>query len=116
MTWAKYGSEYSDEIANAGLTDAAYRTHTEAIGWLYRIEDLKLRIPKHLLRRFAGSADYDTAVKELADVRASAARARIDATAGPASAAAHRQTVLYLAAVYHRGMGSSPDRWYGGPW
>ncbi len=68
MTWAKYGSEYSDEIANAGLSDAAYRTHTEAIGWLYRIEDLKLRIPKHLLRRFAGSDDYETAVKELAEV------------------------------------------------
>lgn len=67
MTWAKYSTEYSDELANAGLSDAAYRTHTEAIGWLYRVEDLKLRIPEHLLRRFAGSPDYETAVKELAD-------------------------------------------------
>lgn len=33
---------------------------------MYRIEDPKLRIPKHLIRRFAGSDDYDTAVKELA--------------------------------------------------
>ena len=67
MTWSKYGSEYSDEIANACLSDAAYRTHTEAIGWVYRIEDLKLRIPKHLVRRFAGSDDYELAVKELAE-------------------------------------------------
>jgi len=67
MTWSKYGSEYSDELANAGVSDGAYRTHTEAIGWLYRIEDVKLRIPKHLLRRFAGSPDYEIAVKELAE-------------------------------------------------
>ena len=65
MTWSKYGSEYSDELANAGVSDAAYRTHTEAIGWLYRVENLKLRIPKHLVRRFAGSDDYEAAVKEL---------------------------------------------------
>ena len=69
MTWTKLGDEYSDEIANAGLSDAAYRTHTEAAGWLYRIEDIKLRIPKHLVRRFAGSLDYETAIKELADAR-----------------------------------------------
>lgn len=68
MTWTKLGDEYSDEIANACLSDAAYRTHTEAIGWVYRMEDLKLRIPKHLLRRFAGSDCYEAAVKELADL------------------------------------------------
>jgi len=68
MTWSKYGSEYSDELANSGVSDAAYRTHTEAIGWLYRVEDLKLRIPKHLVRRFAGSEEHEAAAKELADL------------------------------------------------
>jgi hypothetical protein len=68
MTWTKLGDEYSDEIATAGLSDAAYRTHTEAIGWLYRLEDTTLRIPKHLIRRFAGSEDHQEAVKELADL------------------------------------------------
>lgn len=67
MTWAKYSTEFSDEIANAGLTDAAYRTHSEAIAWIYRLEDTTLRIPKHLIRRFAGSDYYETAAKELAD-------------------------------------------------
>ena len=67
MTWTKLGSEYSDEIAAAGLSDSAYRTHTEAIGWCYHLEDTKLRIPKHLVRRFAGSDCYETAAKELAE-------------------------------------------------
>lgn len=67
MTWAKFGAEYSDEIAHAGLSDAAYRTHTEAIGYVYRVEDLRLRIPKNLIRRFAGSEGYDLAVKELGE-------------------------------------------------
>lgn len=68
MTWAKYGTEYNDELANADLSDAAYRTHTEAIGWLYRIEETSLQIPKHLLRRFAGSIDYETAIKDLVNL------------------------------------------------
>jgi hypothetical protein len=67
LTWAKYGGEYSDEIAHAGLSDAAYRTHTEAIGYVYRVEDLKLRIPKHVIRRFAGSENYELAIKELGE-------------------------------------------------
>jgi hypothetical protein len=68
MTWSKYGGEYSDELAHAGVSDAAYRTHTEGIGYVYRLEDLKLRIPKHLIRRFAGSDDYEVAVKELVSI------------------------------------------------
>lgn len=67
MTWAKYSTEFSDDCAAAGLSDAAYRTHSEAIGWLYRVEDLRLRIAKNLVRRFAGSEDYEHAVEELAD-------------------------------------------------
>jgi len=65
VTWAKFGDQYSDDIAKAGLSDAAYRTHTEAIGWLYRVEDTGLRIPKTIVRRFAGSDGYETAIREL---------------------------------------------------
>ena len=56
MTWIKKGQEFTDGCALAGLTDAAYRTHDEVIGWLYRVEELSLRVPKHLLRRIAVSA------------------------------------------------------------
>lgn len=69
MTWAKYGAEFWDDCANAGLSDAAARTHAEAIGWLYRIERTDLRIPTQLVRRFAGSPDWETAVKDLVAVR-----------------------------------------------
>ena len=65
MTWAKYSTEFGDELAHAGLSDSAYRTHSEAIAYLYRLEDTKLRIPKAVVRRFAGSPDYELAIKEL---------------------------------------------------
>jgi hypothetical protein len=65
MTWAKYGTEFSDECAEAGLSDAAYRTHAEAIEWLYRVEQPSLRIPKGIVRRFAGSPHYERAIREL---------------------------------------------------
>jgi hypothetical protein len=65
MTWSKRGQEFSDECAMAGLTDAAYRTHSEAIDWLYRIEELSLLIPKRMLPRFAGSDSVGDAVEQL---------------------------------------------------
>ncbi len=65
MTWTKLGDEFSDECANTGLSDAAYRTHVEAIAWLYRVERMDLQIPKHLLRRFVGSEDWESAVHVL---------------------------------------------------
>ncbi|HEY1319560.1 MAG TPA: hypothetical protein VGF32_04905 [Streptosporangiaceae bacterium] len=67
MTWTKTGSEFSDECAAAAISDSAYRTHHEAIGWLYQIEDTTLRIRKGLIRRFAGSDLWESAAKELAD-------------------------------------------------
>ncbi len=57
MTYQKTGTEFWDECAMVGPTDAAVRTHAEAIGWLYRIESDDLRIPKQLVRRFAGVAN-----------------------------------------------------------
>lgn len=68
MTWCKLGAEFDDECAAAGLSDAAYRTHVEAIGFLYRVERYDCRIPKHLIRRFAGSTAYDIAIKELVKI------------------------------------------------
>ncbi len=68
MTWTKKGCEFGDECARAGLSDAAYRVHDEAIGWLYTVEATDCRIPKHLVRRFAGSPDWEQAIKELVEV------------------------------------------------
>jgi hypothetical protein len=65
MTWTKLPNSYSDDLASAGLTDAAYRTNTEAIQWLYHCEIRTGRIPKHIVRRFASSPDYEQAIKDL---------------------------------------------------
>lgn len=65
MTYAKYGAEFSDDCVNAGLSDAAYRTHSEAISWIYRIERDDLRVVKTVIRRFAGSSVWESAVQEL---------------------------------------------------
>jgi hypothetical protein len=68
VTWTKLGAEFNSECALAGLSDAAYRTHCEAIGWLYEVEDTSCRIPKRLLGRFAGSSDAGTAIEQLTAV------------------------------------------------
>lgn len=68
MTWTKLGAEFWDQLADAGLSDAAVRTHAEAIGWLYGIDRenvADLSIPKSLVRRFAGSSDFERGVQEL---------------------------------------------------
>lgn len=65
MTWTKFGSEFFDDCANHGLSDAALRTHSEAIGWLYNVESQDLTINKHLVRRFAGSENYESGITDL---------------------------------------------------
>jgi len=65
VTYAKFGSEFPDCLAAAGLSDAAFRTHAEAIMWVYHVEAWNLRVPKHMLRRIAASIDAEAAVKEL---------------------------------------------------
>ena len=65
VTWSKYGAEFWDDLANVGLSDAAARTHAEAIGWIYRVEQTELTIGRHLVRRFAGSSAWQSAVVEL---------------------------------------------------
>lgn len=68
MTWTKLGDEFSDECAAHELSDSAFRTHVEAIGWIYRVEQMDLRIPKHLVRRFAGSAHFEEAIDFLVSI------------------------------------------------
>ena len=68
MTWTKLGAEFNSECALAGLSDAAYRTHSEAIGWLYEVEETSCRIPKRLFQRFAGSEDAEAAVGQLTGI------------------------------------------------
>jgi len=68
VTWDKRGTEFSDECAVAALSDYAYRTHSEAIGWLYLIESADLLIPKRLLHKFAMSPDREQAADELVAV------------------------------------------------
>jgi hypothetical protein len=65
VTWAKFGTEFRGQVLMAGLSDAAARTHTEALLWLYEIESQDLRIPRRLVRSFAGSADCEAGIKEL---------------------------------------------------
>ena len=62
MTWTKLGDEFSD--AAAPLSDAAFRTHVEALGWSNR-RLLDLEIPKRSLKRFAESDNPHGAAKEL---------------------------------------------------
>jgi hypothetical protein len=62
VTWTKLGDEFSDEARD--LSDAAYRTHVDALCWSNR-RQLDLVIPKRDLRRFGETDDPDTAAKEL---------------------------------------------------
>ena len=62
MTWTKLGDEFGPE--SAGLTDAEFRTHVEALIYSnWRLLDL--HVPKSEVRRFAGSADAEAAVDGL---------------------------------------------------
>lgn len=56
MTWTKLGDEFPDGAAD--LSDAAFRTHVEALAWSNR-RLLDLVIPKRDLRRFAFSPAVD---------------------------------------------------------
>jgi hypothetical protein len=66
--WAKFGTEYRGQLMKAGLSDAAARTHTDALMWLYEIESPNLLIPKHLLKTIT-LADCELAAKELVTAR-----------------------------------------------
>jgi hypothetical protein len=65
MTWVKTGDEFVDDAAD--LSDAAVRTHLDALHWSAR-RLLDLHIPKRDLPRFAFSPDASRAVDELVAV------------------------------------------------
>jgi hypothetical protein len=68
MTYTKLGAEFSDDAANADLSDAAFRTHVEAIQWLFTVERMDCHVPARLVRRFAGSPHGEMAVTELVNL------------------------------------------------
>lgn len=63
--WVKTGDEFIDDAAD--LSDAAVRTHMDALHWSAR-RGLDLRVPKRDQRRFAFSPNADQAVSELVNV------------------------------------------------
>ncbi len=65
MTWAKFGVEFRCQLLMADLSDAAARTHFEALMWLYEIESGDVRIPRRLVRNVCGSAAPETGAREL---------------------------------------------------
>lgn len=62
MTWTKLGDEFGDSAWE--LSDAAFRTHVDALLWSNRLL-LDLVIPKRQLRRFAFSEQAAEATAEL---------------------------------------------------
>jgi hypothetical protein len=65
MTWQKLGMEFWDECADAALSDAAVRTHGEAIGYVYSQENFDMTVKKSTMRRWAGSDQAEQAASEL---------------------------------------------------
>ena len=65
MTWSKFGSEFSNDCAEVGLSDAAYRTHSEAIIYLYCQENFACTLKKSTMRRWSGSDQAGRAAAEL---------------------------------------------------
>jgi len=60
--WTKLGDEFGDATWN--LSDAAFRTHVEALMWSNRL-GLDLMIPKRHFRKFTFSPDAEEAGDEL---------------------------------------------------
>lgn len=69
MTWAKYGTEFFDQMVDSefrsDLDDACQLTHTQAIHYLYSVESESLTFKKSVLRRFATSQKATEAAAEL---------------------------------------------------
>lgn len=69
MTWAKYGTEFFDQLVDSNLQsdldDAAQLTHTQALHYLYSVESMEMIFKKSVLRRFATSSKSTEAAQEL---------------------------------------------------
>lgn len=69
MTWTKLGTEFNRQCGSAGLSSDAYRTHCEAIAWVYADERTSLRIGSDELRMLAWCPGYQQAADELVAAR-----------------------------------------------
>lgn len=78
MTWTKLGNEFFDQLANMDfpdeLDDACQLTHTQAIHYLYSVEEQALTFRKSLLPRFATSPRATEAAEILSSIGAWADR------------------------------------------
>jgi hypothetical protein len=68
VTWTKTGSEFPADAYTVELSDAAYRTHHEAITYLFKLERTDCFIRTDEVRRFAGSPHAEMAVTELVNL------------------------------------------------
>lgn len=66
MTWLKIGEEFPLEMANADLSDAAFRTHIEGLSYAMDREN-NGRFGKREVKRFAETQNHVAAVQELLD-------------------------------------------------
>ena len=69
MTWAKYGTEFFDQLAEfdfpADLDDACQLVHTQALHYLYSTEDMGASFLKKNLRRIVSSTRAEDAARAL---------------------------------------------------
>lgn len=69
MTWAKYGTEFFDQLAEfdfpTELDDACQLVHTQVLHYLYSTEDMGASFLKKNLRRIVSSAQADNAARAL---------------------------------------------------
>jgi hypothetical protein len=64
VTWVKLSDDFAERAARSGLSDAAFRTHIEALLWTMRRETGGW-IRTRDIQRFAETSDPDAAVREL---------------------------------------------------
>lgn len=80
MTWAKYGTEFFDQLMDMdfpdALSDACMLTHTQALHYLYSVEGMDMTFPKNALRRFATSGNANEAAQALVQAGAWADRGK----------------------------------------
>lgn len=66
MVWLKLSDDFTDRLARTGVSDAAFRTHIEALSWTMRYESGGA-IDEIDIKRFADSEQAPAAIQELVD-------------------------------------------------
>jgi hypothetical protein len=64
MTWLKLSDDFGDDCARVALSDAAFRTHVEALLWSMRREN-RGHLDDRDVRRFAETTNSFRAINEL---------------------------------------------------